>query len=199
MGNWRFSFSYIQRWSEVFYVLLLDACDQCDFVFVVFLFFTVYWLYFLLCLWSVNLGQASFEVMATIANRLYKYLDTSQDMHGRNGLLSSYIHYVFRLPSTDPNSHSPGIFLIILNCALFCLHSFPTFLFFYFCIILACLHWMSIINLPAIFLIFPFIFLCHFLHYFVFCLLTAQQRLQLIFTRYIKPNTVNFKSVLPLN
>uniref|UniRef100_H3DL65 Dedicator of cytokinesis 7 n=1 Tax=Tetraodon nigroviridis TaxID=99883 RepID=H3DL65_TETNG len=56
----------------------------------------------------VNLGQASFEVMATIANRLYKYLDTSQDMHGRNGLLSSYIHYVFRLPSTDPNSPSPG-------------------------------------------------------------------------------------------
>uniref|UniRef100_A0A673C098 Dedicator of cytokinesis 7 n=1 Tax=Sphaeramia orbicularis TaxID=375764 RepID=A0A673C098_9TELE len=47
----------------------------------------------------VNLGQASFEVMASIVNRLHKYLDTSQDMHGRNSLLSSYIHYVFRLPS----------------------------------------------------------------------------------------------------
>lgn len=57
----------------------------------------------------VNLGQASFEVMASIANRLHKYLDTNQDMHGRNGLLSSYIHYVFRLPSNDPNSPSPGI------------------------------------------------------------------------------------------
>uniref|UniRef100_A0A8C4IME4 Dedicator of cytokinesis 7 n=1 Tax=Dicentrarchus labrax TaxID=13489 RepID=A0A8C4IME4_DICLA len=56
----------------------------------------------------VNLGQASFEVMASIVNRLHKYLDTSQDMHGRNGLLSSYIHYVFRLPSNDPNSPSPG-------------------------------------------------------------------------------------------
>uniref|UniRef100_A0A673IVB0 Dedicator of cytokinesis protein 7-like n=1 Tax=Sinocyclocheilus rhinocerous TaxID=307959 RepID=A0A673IVB0_9TELE len=44
----------------------------------------------------VNLGQASFEVMASIVNRLHKYLDTSQDMHGRNSLLSSYIHYVFR-------------------------------------------------------------------------------------------------------
>uniref|UniRef100_A0A3B4A7C3 Uncharacterized protein n=1 Tax=Periophthalmus magnuspinnatus TaxID=409849 RepID=A0A3B4A7C3_9GOBI len=55
----------------------------------------------------VNLGQASFEVMASIVNRLHKYLDTSQDMHGRNSLLSSYIHYVFRLPSTDPNSPSP--------------------------------------------------------------------------------------------
>uniref|UniRef100_A0A8C1YRL8 Dedicator of cytokinesis 7 n=1 Tax=Cyprinus carpio TaxID=7962 RepID=A0A8C1YRL8_CYPCA len=56
----------------------------------------------------VNLGQASFEVMASIVNRLHKYLDTSQDMHGRNSLLSSYIHYVFRLPNTDPNSPSPG-------------------------------------------------------------------------------------------
>uniref|UniRef100_A0A7N8XWC5 Dedicator of cytokinesis 7 n=1 Tax=Mastacembelus armatus TaxID=205130 RepID=A0A7N8XWC5_9TELE len=56
----------------------------------------------------VNLGQSSFEVMASIVNRLHKYLDTSQDMHGRNSLLSSYIHYVFRLPSADPNSPSPG-------------------------------------------------------------------------------------------
>lgn len=66
-----------------------------------------------LCVCSVNLGQASFEVMASIANRLHKYLDTNQDMHGRNGLLSSYIHYVFRLPSNDPNSPSPGILLFI--------------------------------------------------------------------------------------
>lgn len=65
--------------------------------------------YFVTCLCLVNLGQASFEVMASIANRLHKYLDTNQDMHGRNGLLSSYIHYVFRLPSNDPNSPSPGI------------------------------------------------------------------------------------------
>ncbi|TKS74253.1 Dedicator of cytokinesis protein 7 [Collichthys lucidus] len=47
-------------------------------------------------------------IAGQIVNRLHKYLDTSQDMHGRNGLLSSYIHYVFRLPSTDPNSPSPG-------------------------------------------------------------------------------------------
>ncbi|XP_041695999.2 dedicator of cytokinesis protein 7 isoform X13 [Coregonus clupeaformis] len=56
----------------------------------------------------VNLGQASFEVMASVVNRLHKYLDTSQDMHGRNSLLSSYIYYVFRLPNMDPNSPSPG-------------------------------------------------------------------------------------------
>uniref|UniRef100_A0A3P9HBQ3 Dedicator of cytokinesis 7 n=1 Tax=Oryzias latipes TaxID=8090 RepID=A0A3P9HBQ3_ORYLA len=57
----------------------------------------------------VNLGQASFEVMASIVNRLHKCLDTSQDMHGRNSLLSSYIHYVFRLPSTDPSSMTPPL------------------------------------------------------------------------------------------
>uniref|UniRef100_A0A8C2Q8N3 Dedicator of cytokinesis 7 n=1 Tax=Cyprinus carpio TaxID=7962 RepID=A0A8C2Q8N3_CYPCA len=61
----------------------------------------------------VNLGQASFEVMASIVNRLHKYLDTSQDMHGRNSLLSSYIHYVFRLPNMDPNSPSPVVTLVL--------------------------------------------------------------------------------------
>lgn len=67
----------------------------------------------------VNLGQASFEVMASIVNRLHKYLDTSQDMHGRNSLLSSYIYYVFRLPNMDPNSPSPGtsaLFFLFYLC-----------------------------------------------------------------------------------
>lgn len=75
---------------------------------------------------SVNLGQASFEVMASVVNRLHKYLDASQDMHGRNSLLSSYIHYVFRLPSTDPNSPSPGI----LHPPYLLLHFFIPDLFF---------------------------------------------------------------------
>ncbi|XP_068095454.1 dedicator of cytokinesis protein 7 isoform X15 [Hyperolius riggenbachi] len=56
----------------------------------------------------VNLGQASFESMASITNRLHKNLEGNQDQHGRNNLLASYIHYVFRLPNTDPNSSSPG-------------------------------------------------------------------------------------------
>ncbi|XP_058887400.1 dedicator of cytokinesis protein 7 isoform X2 [Acipenser ruthenus] len=56
----------------------------------------------------VNLGQAAFEVMASVVNRLHKYVDSSQDQHGRNSLLSSYIYYVFRLPNTDPSSASPG-------------------------------------------------------------------------------------------
>ncbi|XP_041134364.1 dedicator of cytokinesis protein 7 isoform X3 [Polyodon spathula] len=56
----------------------------------------------------VNLGQAAFEVMASVVNRLHKYVDSSQDQHGRNSLLSSYIYYVFRLPNMDPSSASPG-------------------------------------------------------------------------------------------
>ncbi|XP_030062500.1 dedicator of cytokinesis protein 7 isoform X5 [Microcaecilia unicolor] len=56
----------------------------------------------------VNLGQASFEAMASIVNRLHKNLEGSQDQHGRNNLLASYIYYVFRLPNSDPNSPSPG-------------------------------------------------------------------------------------------
>lgn len=147
----------------------------------------------------MNLGQASFEVMATIANRLYKYLDTSQDMHGRNGLLSSYIHYVFRLPSTDPNSHSPGIFLIILNCTLFFFFTL-SLLFFFLLLHYSRLPPLNVYYKPTCHIFnFSIHFFGHFLHYFVFCLLTAQQRLQLIFTRYIKPNTVNFMSVPPLN
>uniref|UniRef100_A0A2K6LS84 Dedicator of cytokinesis 7 n=1 Tax=Rhinopithecus bieti TaxID=61621 RepID=A0A2K6LS84_RHIBE len=55
----------------------------------------------------VNLGQASFEAMASIINRLHKNLEGNHDQHGRNSLLASYIHYVFRLPNTYPNSSSP--------------------------------------------------------------------------------------------
>ncbi|KAG8437107.1 hypothetical protein GDO86_007980 [Hymenochirus boettgeri] len=56
----------------------------------------------------VNLGQASFEAMASITNRLHKNLEGNHDQHGRNNLLASFIHYVFRLPNSDPNSPSPG-------------------------------------------------------------------------------------------
>ncbi|KAH0618546.1 hypothetical protein JD844_017865 [Phrynosoma platyrhinos] len=56
----------------------------------------------------VNLGQASFEAMASIVNRLHKNLEGNQDQHGRNSLLTSYIYYVFRLPNTSSNSPSPG-------------------------------------------------------------------------------------------
>uniref|UniRef100_A0A4W3IFN6 Dedicator of cytokinesis 7 n=1 Tax=Callorhinchus milii TaxID=7868 RepID=A0A4W3IFN6_CALMI len=62
----------------------------------------------LICGQIVNLGQVSFEAMTSIVNRLHRNLEGSQDQHGRNSLLASYIYYVFRLPSTSSNPSSPG-------------------------------------------------------------------------------------------
>ncbi|XP_067028614.1 dedicator of cytokinesis protein 7-like isoform X1 [Acropora muricata] len=51
----------------------------------------------------VNIGQAAFESLTQIVDRLHQLLENSQDEHGRNQLLSSYITYVF----SAPYSHSP--------------------------------------------------------------------------------------------
>ncbi|KAI4822148.1 hypothetical protein KUCAC02_007709 [Chaenocephalus aceratus] len=50
----------------------------------------------------VNLGRASFEAMSLLINQIHKNLEGNQDQHGRNNLLSSYIHYCFRLPTAEP-------------------------------------------------------------------------------------------------
>uniref|UniRef100_A0A8C1K4X4 Dedicator of cytokinesis 6 n=1 Tax=Cyprinus carpio TaxID=7962 RepID=A0A8C1K4X4_CYPCA len=50
----------------------------------------------------VNLGRAAFEAMALLVNQIHKNLEGNQDHHGRNNLLSSYIHYCFHLPTTEP-------------------------------------------------------------------------------------------------
>ncbi|KAL0197119.1 hypothetical protein M9458_005659, partial [Cirrhinus mrigala] len=52
----------------------------------------------------VNLGRAAFEAMALLVNQMHKNLEGNQDHHGRNNLLSSYIHYCFHLPTTEPVS-----------------------------------------------------------------------------------------------
>ncbi|GCB65096.1 hypothetical protein scyTo_0013416, partial [Scyliorhinus torazame] len=49
----------------------------------------------------VNLGRVAFEVMAQLINQIHKNLEGNQDLHGRNSLLVSYIHYMFHLPDTD--------------------------------------------------------------------------------------------------
>uniref|UniRef100_A0AAR2JLK4 Dedicator of cytokinesis 6 n=1 Tax=Pygocentrus nattereri TaxID=42514 RepID=A0AAR2JLK4_PYGNA len=57
----------------------------------------------------VNLGRAAFEAMALLVNQIHKNLEGNQDQHGRNSLLASYIHYCFRLPTTEPAStHTVG-------------------------------------------------------------------------------------------
>ncbi|KAM3925869.1 dedicator of cytokinesis protein 6 isoform 3-T3 [Leptodactylus fuscus] len=50
----------------------------------------------------VNLGRAAFEVVALLVSQIHRTLEGSQDQHGRNGLLASYLHYAFHLPSDMP-------------------------------------------------------------------------------------------------
>ncbi|XP_062827498.1 dedicator of cytokinesis protein 6 isoform X1 [Anolis carolinensis] len=57
----------------------------------------------------VNLGRAAFEAIAVMVNQIHKSLENSQDQHGRNHLLASYIFYVFRLPVAELNLPEPGM------------------------------------------------------------------------------------------
>ncbi|ETE63591.1 Dedicator of cytokinesis protein 7, partial [Ophiophagus hannah] len=55
----------------------------------------------------VNLGRAAFEAIAVMVNQIHKSLESSQDQHGHNHLLASYIFYVFRLPVMEPETGVP--------------------------------------------------------------------------------------------
>uniref|UniRef100_A0A8C0ZYR3 Dedicator of cytokinesis protein 8 n=1 Tax=Castor canadensis TaxID=51338 RepID=A0A8C0ZYR3_CASCN len=61
---------------------------------------------------TANFSQFAFESVVAIANSLHNSKDLSKDQHGRNCLLASYVHYVFRLPElqrdTVPKSGSTG-------------------------------------------------------------------------------------------
>ncbi|XP_073478723.1 dedicator of cytokinesis protein 6 isoform X6 [Aquarana catesbeiana] len=50
----------------------------------------------------VNLGRVAFEVVALQVSQIHRTLEASQDQHGRNALLASYLHYAFHLPSDMP-------------------------------------------------------------------------------------------------
>lgn len=47
---------------------------------------------------TANFSQFAFESVVAIANSLHNSKDLRKDQHGRNCLLASYVHYVFRLP-----------------------------------------------------------------------------------------------------
>ncbi|XP_063962450.1 dedicator of cytokinesis protein 7-like isoform X1 [Lytechinus pictus] len=49
----------------------------------------------------VNMGQVCFETIAEIVDRLHVLLDNRLDNHGRNTLLASFVHYVFRPPDAE--------------------------------------------------------------------------------------------------
>ncbi|XP_023378446.1 dedicator of cytokinesis protein 8 [Pteropus vampyrus] len=59
---------------------------------------------------SANFSQFAFESVVAIANSLHNSKDLGKDQHGRNCLLASYVHYVFRLPELQrdfPKSGGP--------------------------------------------------------------------------------------------
>ncbi|KAF7477147.1 Hypothetical predicted protein [Marmota monax] len=57
---------------------------------------------------SANFSQFAFESVVAIANSLHNSKDLSKDQHGRNCLLASYVHYVFRLPELHRDSTKQG-------------------------------------------------------------------------------------------
>ena len=52
-------------------------------------------------LFSVNIGQTSFEAMAQIVRMITSELEERNDQHGRNSLLTAYIQYQCTLPHYD--------------------------------------------------------------------------------------------------
>uniref|UniRef100_A0A2K5DFC2 Dedicator of cytokinesis 8 n=1 Tax=Aotus nancymaae TaxID=37293 RepID=A0A2K5DFC2_AOTNA len=59
---------------------------------------------------TANFSQFAFESVVAIANSLHNSKNLSKDQHGRNCLLASYVHYVFRLPEPQrdmPKSAAP--------------------------------------------------------------------------------------------
>ncbi|XP_006881388.1 PREDICTED: dedicator of cytokinesis protein 8 isoform X1 [Elephantulus edwardii] len=57
---------------------------------------------------TANFSQFAFESVVAIANSLHNSKDLSKDHQGRNCLLASYVHYVFRLPELHRDPHKPG-------------------------------------------------------------------------------------------
>lgn len=50
----------------------------------------------------VNIGQAAFESMVHIVQRVHSLLKERNDHHGRNMLLASFIQYLSILPHSGP-------------------------------------------------------------------------------------------------
>lgn len=57
---------------------------------------------------SANFSQFAFESVVAIVNSLHNSKDLGKDQHGRNCLLASYVHYVFRLPELQRDLPKSG-------------------------------------------------------------------------------------------
>ncbi|CAH2294063.1 dedicator of cytokinesis 8 isoform X1 [Pelobates cultripes] len=57
---------------------------------------------------TANFSQDAFECVVSIVNSLHNSKDLNKDQHGRNCLLASYVHFVFRLPEIHKDLHIAG-------------------------------------------------------------------------------------------
>lgn len=57
---------------------------------------------------SANFSQFAFESVVVTANSLHNSKGLGKDQHGRNCLLASYVHYVFRLPEPQRDVPKSG-------------------------------------------------------------------------------------------
>ncbi|XP_075905606.1 dedicator of cytokinesis protein 8 isoform X1 [Nelusetta ayraudi] len=57
---------------------------------------------------TANLAQIAFESVVSIVNSLHNSQELNRDQQGRNSLLASYLYWVFRLPDSPQEAHSPG-------------------------------------------------------------------------------------------
>uniref|UniRef100_A0A670ZX85 Dedicator of cytokinesis 8 n=1 Tax=Pseudonaja textilis TaxID=8673 RepID=A0A670ZX85_PSETE len=66
---------------------------------------------------TANFSQFAFESVVAIVNSLHNSKDLSQDQHGRNCLLASYVYYVFRLPEVQRDFVKLG--MVAASCYLY--------------------------------------------------------------------------------
>ncbi|XP_060040571.1 dedicator of cytokinesis protein 6 isoform X2 [Erinaceus europaeus] len=62
----------------------------------------------IICGQIVNLGRGVFEAMAHVVSLVHRSLEGAQDPRGHCPLLAAYVHYVFRLPGTEPSGVLPA-------------------------------------------------------------------------------------------
>ncbi|XP_052418710.1 dedicator of cytokinesis protein 8 isoform X2 [Carassius gibelio] len=57
---------------------------------------------------TANLAQIAFESVVSVVNSLHNSQELAKDHQGRNCLLATYLYFVFRLPDTHHEIHTPG-------------------------------------------------------------------------------------------
>ncbi|KAM4052801.1 dedicator of cytokinesis protein 8 isoform 2-T2 [Anomaloglossus baeobatrachus] len=57
---------------------------------------------------AATFSQFTFESVVSIVSSLHNSKDLSKDQHGRNCLLASYVHYIFRLPEVQKDMYIAG-------------------------------------------------------------------------------------------